>query len=128
MIFCYHQALKSWNAFHYSATSIPHIAFNFLFCSFHNKWWFLFKILPSPSTSVTRFSCLNLNKKRNVGMAALTQRPKSYLFFRWKIENRFRLFFSPCAHLYMFYVNNRNTRKRCEVCSMLTIMIPKRCH
>ena len=27
---------------------------------------------------------------------------------------------------YMFKVNNRNTRKRCEICSKLTIKIPER--
>ena len=27
---------------------------------------------------------------------------------------------------YMFKVNNRNTRIRCEICSKLTIMIPER--
>ena len=29
---------------------------------------------------------------------------------------------------YMFKVNNRNTRTRCEICSKLTIKIPERCH
>ena len=29
---------------------------------------------------------------------------------------------------YMFKVNNRNTRIRCEVCSKLTIKIPERPH
>ena len=28
----------------------------------------------------------------------------------------------------MFKVNNRNTRKRCEMCSKLTIKTPERCH
>ena len=28
----------------------------------------------------------------------------------------------------MFKVSNRNTRKRCEICSKLTIKPPKRCH
>ena len=28
---------------------------------------------------------------------------------------------------YMFKVNNRNTRARCEICSKLTIKIPERC-
>ena len=29
---------------------------------------------------------------------------------------------------FMFKVNNRNTRTRCEICSNLTIKIPERCH
>ena len=29
---------------------------------------------------------------------------------------------------YMFEVNNRNTRARCEICSKLTIKTPERCH
>ena len=35
-------------------------------------------------------------------------------------------FFS--ADNYMSKVNNRNTRKRCEICSKLTIKIPERRH
>ena len=31
------------------------------------------------------------------------------------------------AKLYLFKVNNRNSRKRCEICSKLTIKTPKRC-
>ena len=30
------------------------------------------------------------------------------------------------ASSYMFQVNNRNTRARCEICSKLTIKIPER--
>ena len=30
--------------------------------------------------------------------------------------------------IYMFKVNNRNTKIRCEICSKLTIKIPKRRH
>ena len=29
---------------------------------------------------------------------------------------------------YLFKVNNKNTRKRCEICSKLTIKTPERCH
>ena len=28
------------------------------------------------------------------------------------------------ANIYLFKVNNKNTRKRCEICSMLTIKTP----
>ena len=30
------------------------------------------------------------------------------------------------ANIYFFKVNNRNTRKSCEICSKLTIKIPER--
>ena len=30
------------------------------------------------------------------------------------------------SNIFLFNVNNRNTSKRCEICSKLTIMIPKR--
>ena len=29
---------------------------------------------------------------------------------------------------YMFKVNNRNTRTKCDICSKLTIKTPERCH
>ena len=32
------------------------------------------------------------------------------------------------AKIYLFKVNNRNTRKKCEKCTMLTIKIPERRH
>ena len=32
------------------------------------------------------------------------------------------------AKIYLFKVNNRNTRKKCEKCTMLTIKIPERSH
>ena len=32
------------------------------------------------------------------------------------------------ANIYLFKMNNRNTRKRCEICSKLTIKTPKRRH
>ena len=31
------------------------------------------------------------------------------------------------ANIYLFKVNNKNTRKRCEICSKLTIKTPERC-
>ena len=32
------------------------------------------------------------------------------------------------ANIYLFKFNNRNLRKRCEICSKLTIKTPERCH
>ena len=34
----------------------------------------------------------------------------------------------PPAGIYLFKVNNRNTRTRCEICSKLTIKTPERRH
>ena len=38
-----------------------------------------------------------------------------------------RTYLNP-AGIYLFKVNNRNTRARCEICSKLTIKIPERRH
>ena len=43
------------------------------------------------------------------------------------VFNRFWGGRSP-ANIYLFKFNNRNTRKRCEMCSKLTIKTPERCH
>ena len=42
------------------------------------------------------------------------------LICRWSIKY--------LANIYLFKVNNRNNRKRCEICSKLTIKIPERRH
>ena len=34
----------------------------------------------------------------------------------------------PAANIYLLKVNNKNTRKRCEICSKLTIKTPERRH
>ena len=34
----------------------------------------------------------------------------------------------PAVGISLFKVNHRNTRKRCEICSKLTIKTPERCH
>ena len=34
---------------------------------------------------------------------------------------------TPPTGNYMFKVNNRNTRKKCEICSKLTIKTPEQC-
>ena len=38
----------------------------------------------------------------------------------------FRTAISDPANIYLFKVNNRKTRKRCEICSKLTMKIPER--
>ena len=42
--------------------------------------------------------------------------------------NRLTLPRSNLANIYLFNVNNRNTRKRCEICSKLTTKTPERRH
>ena len=44
----------------------------------------------------------------------------------FRIYSRSVLLHSPVAN-YIFNVNNRNTRTRCEICLKLTIKIPERC-
>ena len=36
--------------------------------------------------------------------------------------------YTTLAKIYLLKVNNRNTRKRCEICSKLTVKIPERRH
>ena len=47
----------------------------------------------------------------------------------WRLGNRSldALKLYP-ANIYLFKANNRNTRKRCEICSKLTTKTPERCH
>ena len=54
--------------------------------------------------------------------------PNSWqVFIKTKFMVRLRLWYFPAGN-YMFKVNNRNTRKRCEICSKLTIKTPERRH
>ena len=39
-----------------------------------------------------------------------------------------KVFRANPTNIYLFKVNNRNTRKRCEICSKLTIKTPERRH
>ena len=41
------------------------------------------------------------------------------------VKSHVRLGLNP-ANIQLFKVNNRNTRKRCEICSKLTIKTPER--
>ena len=47
------------------------------------------------------------------------------------LESHFNKAFRPSAYpatIYLFKVNNRNIRKRCQTCSKLTIKTPERSH
>ena len=48
--------------------------------------------------------------------------PRNSCFF----SRQFFCFFGQIVSIYMFKVNNRNTRTRCEICSKLTIKTPER--
>ena len=45
-----------------------------------------------------------------------------------KIATKLITFSCQAANIYLFKVNNRNTRKRCEICSKLTIKTPEQRH
>ena len=48
------------------------------------------------------------------------------LYYEDLSNNSLHLILNP-ANIYLFKVNNRSTRKRCEICSKLTIKTPERC-
>ena len=52
---------------------------------------------------------------------------KSYTSKIQRIVSSIGFIRSPAGN-YMFKVNNRNTRTRCEICSKLTIKTPERRH
>ena len=55
---------------------------------------------------------------------------KFYIFFKFNFFDNFLSIITrdiPAGN-YLFKVNNKNTRKRCEICSKLTIKIPERLH
>ena len=52
------------------------------------------------------------------------------IIFNYSSEACLKLFKATSqfpANIYLFKVSNRNTRKRCEICSKLTIKMPERC-
>ena len=53
----------------------------------------------------------------------LTRTQHPIVFLNRKIKSKF----NPAGN-YMFRVNNRNTRTRCQICSKLTIKTPERRH
>ena len=65
------------------------------------------KIKPSAKTSGRSFSILSSSNNKHL------------------LEIKGNLKANP-ANIYLFKVNNRNTRKRCEICSKLTIKTPVR--
>ena len=52
--------------------------------------------------------------------------PRKYLRNNSVLQNYIKGNYHIPAGNYMFKVNNRNTRTRCEICSKLTIKTPER--
>ena len=46
--------------------------------------------------------------------------------YSWEFQNEISIYknVNP-PNIYLFKINNRNTRKRCEICSKLTIKTPE---
>ena len=53
---------------------------------------------------------------------------KRFLYAKKKNAETFIALFNYPAGNYVFKLNNRNTRARCEICSKLTIKTPERRH
>ena len=69
---------------------------------------------------------LNKNKRREICLLKLSWKPKIYFSLKQADHFNFKLI-NP-AGIYLFKVNNRNTKARCEICSKLTIKTPERRH
>ena len=54
----------------------------------------------------------------------------TYKTWIWDLRQQvsFSVLYSLPTNIYMFKVNNRNTSKRCKICSKLTIKTPERRH
>ena len=54
---------------------------------------------------------------------------KSFWSFQlFHAVKRLDVFYADPADIYLLNVNNKNTRTRCEICSMLTMKTPERRH
>ena len=69
----------------------------------------------------------NLNKKvQNAALYTIMNEWRLISMSAWIV--RIRSVINNPAIIYLFKVNNISTRKRCEICSKLTLKIPQRCH
>ena len=50
-----------------------------------------------------------------------------YVFTPFSLEVMQHIVFTP-VNIYLFKVNNRSPRKRCDICPMLKIKTPERCY
>ena len=58
----------------------------------------------------------------------LLKLPCIYVLLRITLVYSWKNTFPNPANIYQFKVNNRNTRKRPDICSKLTVKLPERCH
>ena len=97
---------------------------------FHTKQFFLMTEIDSGS--VTKLKSKLIRKIAHTNPIFKTVKTNSdFKFFRLlKICQDLQLKFpeNVPAGIYLFKVNNRNTRTRCELCSKLTIKISERHH
>ena len=73
--------------------------------------------------------CISPKKKANSLIYFIAfVKPAYYFYVRTKKLLNFHICISVPACNYLFKVNNRNTRTRCELCSQLTIKTPELRH
>ena len=81
------------------------------------QWESEWNPLRTPSVHIDYF--FHIYKKNRLKKIRLVENLKD-LMFRLKLSLKYYLYKIP-ANFYLFKVNYRNTRKRCEICSKLTI-------
>ena len=94
-------------------------------------------LAPPPTFLLNKqhFLCYFIKTKLQMGTLTLsnTMLPTLARLFNNVKKNLFTCCFSVLfkvnpVGIYLFKVNNRNTRTRCEICSRLTIKTSERCH
>ena len=92
-------------------------------CVFGNSYSRRFEKFPGYLQQSSPFLCYRLRTRANTKKNSVTGVFLEF-YHKPKRSSSFRLFYP--ANIYLFKVNNRNTRKRCETCSKLTIKTPER--
>ena len=73
-----------------------------------------------PKSRADQTSILSVSRVKTVDKINIIKTKCQKIYGKWLVRS------SNPAGNYMFKVNNRNTRTRCEICSKLTIKIPER--
>ena len=103
-------------------------------CEFCEKFWntYFFEHLQTGFSKCNKSVCLYKfidfpNLSLIVGIFEKTPRPFYWILLTLLFNQYFNqhCMQSYSANNYMFKINNRNTRKNCEICSELTIKIPE---
>ena len=75
-------------------------------------------------------TCLNIymgiNGKREENLLGLLPEDFDEIPRQKKIQDQ--VTYQYAANIYLFKINNRNIRKRCEICSVLTVKTTERRH